>query len=494
MRLDRLAAAIGCRVKPGAGELRIAAIAFDSRQAVPGSLFVAIAGTGVDGHDYIRQAVAAGAVAVVAQRPSACPPGVVGLVVKDSRAALAQLARCFHGRPDTQLGLIGVTGTDGKTSTCSLLAHLLTNAGADCGLVTTAQLGVGGVLSPRSEHETTPSALRVNELLAEMVAAGDRWAVIEATSHALDQKRVDGLAFDLAVYTRITHEHLEYHRTIDAYVAAKGRLAQLVDAAAEADDPGTLVLNAADPHTPTITAGRSCRRISYGQGVGDVQSRREQSGVRGLEFEVVTPWGRGKVQTPLRGRFNIENVLAAIAAGGAAGFDLEVLIDGCRSFGGVAGRMQYVDRGQDFVVVVDYAHTPACLGAVLSELRKQTDGRLIAVFGSAGERDIEKRSLMGRVAAELVDFAVITDEDPRGESRDRIASQILFGLRQKDPTASFVVIHDRPQAVRYALSQARPGDVVALLGKGHEKSIIGPDGEVAYDEVEVAREALAGLA
>lgn len=494
MRLDRLAAAIGCRVDRMEGERRIAAIAFDSRQAVPGSLFVAIAGTIADGHDYIHQAVAAGAVAVVAQRRSACPQGVVGLVVKDTRAALTQLARCFYGQPDTRLGLIGVTGTDGKTTTCSLLAHLITNAGTGCGLVSTAQLGMGGTLSARAEHETTPSALRVNELLAEMVAAGDRWAVIEATSHALDQKRVDGLDFNLAVYTRITHEHLEYHRTIDAYVAAKARLAQLVDAAADRGDQGTLVLNAADPHSPTISAGLRCRQISYGQGVGDVQSRRVRSSAQGLEFEVQTPWGQGSVRTRLRGRFNVENVLAAIAAGGSAGFELNALIDGCRSFRGVTGRMQYVDRGQDFVVVVDYAHTPASLSAVLAELREQTDGRVIAVFGSAGERDIEKRSLMGRVAADLADFAVITDEDPRGEDRDRIAAQIVAGLRQEDPTFSFVVIHDRPQAVEYALAQARPGDVVALLGKGHEKSIIGPSGEVPYDEVEVAREGLAGLA
>ncbi len=494
MRLDRLAAAIGCRVDRRDGGRRIEAIAFDSRRVVPGSLFVAIAGTQVDGHAYIQQAVAAGAVAVVAQLPPACPQGVAGLVVRDSRAALAQLARCFYGQPDTQLGLIGVTGTDGKTTTCSLLAHLIADAGTGCGLITTAQLGVGGTYTPRAEHETTPSALRVNELLAEMVVAGDRWAVIEATSHALDQRRVDGLGFDVAVYTRITHEHLEYHRTIGAYVAAKARLAKLVDEAAGRDEPGTLVLNAADPHSSAISEGLGCRRISYGQGVGDVQSRRERSTAKGLELEVLTPWGEGKIQAPLRGRFNIENILAAIAAAGGAGFDLEALIEGCRSFEGVAGRMQYVDLGQDFAVVVDYAHTPASLGAVLAELRTQSEGRIIAVFGSAGERDIEKRSLMGRVAAELADFAVITDEDPRGEDRDRIAAQIVAGLRQKDPAFSFVVIHDRRQAVGYALAQARPGDVVALLGKGHEQSIIGPRGEVPYDEVGVAREALAALA
>ena len=493
MRLDRLAAAIGCRVDRRDGGRQIAAIAFDSRQAAPGSLFVAIAGTRVDGHDYIRPAIAAGAVAVVAERRSACPSGVAVLVVDDSRAALAQLARCFYGRPDARLGLIGVTGTDGKTTTCSLLAHLIASAGTGCGLITTAQLGVGGSLAPRAEHETTPSALRVNQLLAEMVEAGDRWAVIEATSHALDQKRVDGLGFDLAVYTRITHEHLEYHRTIDAYVAAKARLAQLVDEGGDREGAGTLVLNAADPHSAAVSADRRCRQITYGQGVGDVQSRGERPGARGLEFEVLSPWGTATVQTRLRGRFNIENVLAAIAAGGAAGFDLEALIDGCRSFDGVAGRMQFVDCGQEFAIVVDYAHTPASLSAVLSELRGQSDGRIIAVFGSAGERDVEKRSLMGSVAAELSDLAVITDEDPRGEDRDQIAAQIVAGLRKQDPTADFVVIHDRPQAVGYALAQARPGDVVALLGKGHEQSIIGPGGEVPYDEVQVARQALAGL-
>lgn len=491
MRLERLAAAIGCRVDGIDGRRRISAITYDSRRAVPGSLFVAIGGTEADGHEYAGQAIAAGAVAVVSQRPLARPPGVAGLVVADTRAALAQLARCFYSRPDARLGLIGVTGTDGKTTTSSLLAHLLAREG--CGLITTAQLGVGGTLSPRAEHETTPSAVRVNALLADMVAAGDRWAVVEATSHALDQKRVDGLDFDIAVYTRITHEHLEYHRTLDAYVAAKARLAQLVDAAGTEDDPGTLVLNAADPHSEALAAGRGCRRISYGLGAGQVRSRRVRAGAHGLEFELLTPWGAGQVQTRLRGRFNIENVLAAIAAGGAAGFDLQTLIDRCRSFGGVAGRMQYIDCGQDFAVVVDYAHTPASLGAVLSELRRQAEGRIIAVFGSAGERDIAKRSLMGQVAAELADVTVVTDEDPRGEDRDAIAAQIVAGLRKGDPSSCYAVIHDRRSAVEHALARARRGDVVALLGKGHEQSIIGPDGEAPYDEAAVAREILAGL-
>ena len=494
MKLSRLAAAIGGSVGRREGRCRIRAIDYDSRNCAPGSLFVAIEGSVADGHEYVDQALSAGAVAVVSQRPLPLPAGVVGMVVDDSRSALAQLARRFYGEPDTSLGLIGVTGTDGKTTTSSLLAHLIATAGTGCGLISTAQLAVGGVLSGRTEHETTPSAVRVNALLAEMVAAGDGWAVIEATSHALDQNRVDGLHFDLAVYTRITHEHLEYHGSIEAYVAAKARLAGLVDCARAGNDPGTLVLNAADPHSATISAGRSCRIITYGRGDGEVRSRGERRTPQGLEFEVLTPWGGGTVRTPLRGDFNIENVLAAIAAGAAAGFDLAALIEGCRSFGGVAGRMQYVDCGHDFAIVVDYAHTPASLRAVLAELRRHTDGRVIAVFGSAGERDVEKRALMGAVAADLADAAVITDEDPRGEDRDLIASQILEGLRGGASSCDCVVIHDRWQAVEYAVGRARPGDVVALLGKGHEKSIIGPRGEVAYDEIEAARRALAKLA
>ncbi len=491
MKLAQLAAAIGCNVEPAKGERHITAIAYDSRRAAPGSLFVAIPGNVADGHEFVDQAIAAGAVAVVSQRPLPLPQAVTGIVVADPRAALAQLARRFYGAADRCLGLIGVTGTDGKTTTCSLIAHLIAGAGSGCGLISTAQLGVGGVFSDRSEHETTPSALRVNAMLAQMAAAGDHWAVIEATSHALDQQRVDGLSFDLAVFTRITHEHLEYHHTIDGYVAAKARLADLVEQSGSQADPGTLVLNAADPHTATIARGRRCRQISYGRGVGDVQSGRERMSSRGIEFSIATPWGTGAVEAPLRGEFNIENILAAIAAGGAAGFELGALIDGCRTFGGVAGRMQFVDCGQDFAIVVDYAHTPASLSAVLTDLRRQSGGRLIAMFGSAGERDVEKRSLMGRMAAELADLAVITDEDPRGEDRDQIAAQIVAGLRQAKPSCRYAVIHDRPQAVAFAISQARPGDVVALLGKGHERSIIGPQGEVPYDEVATVRGALA---
>ena len=494
MRLARLAAAIGREVEPGQGQHQIRAIAHDSRQVGPGSLFVAIAGTLADGHDFVGRAIDAGAVAVVSQRPLPLPNRVAAMVVPDSRLALANLARCFYGAADRRLGLIGVTGTDGKTTTGALIAHLIGRSGSTCGLISTALLGIGGELVARSEHETTPSALRVNSLLAQMAQAGDRWAVVEATSHALDQKRVDGLSFDLAVYTRITHEHLEYHRSLEAYVAAKSRLAELVEAAGSRGEPGTLVLNAADPHSKTIARGRSCHGISYGRGDGDVRSYRERIDDAGLEFAVATPWGTGVVNSPLRGEFNIENILAAIAAGGAAGFGLEALLEGCRTFGGVAGRMQTLDFGQDFSILVDYAHTPASLSAVLTELRRRGANRLIVVFGSAGERDVAKRSLMGRAAAELADLAVITDEDPRGEDRDQIADQILAGLRQSESACRYQVVHDRFRAVAYAISEARPGDVVALLGKGHEQSIIGPQGEIPYNEIDAVRSALAALA
>ncbi len=488
MKLVDLLAAINARAPAGSAAIEICAIANDSRDVRPGSLFVAIDGTAADGHDFVAAAIAAGATAVVSERPLALPDGIFGAVVPEGRLAVAQLARSFYGRPDERLGLIGITGTDGKTTTCTLIAKLFAQAGRPCGMITTAELKIGSRLQGRAEHETTPSALGVCQGLAAMASAGDRWAVIEATSHALDQQRVAGLAFDIAAYTRITHEHLEYHGSQAAYVAAKARLAKLVSSS------GAVVLNAHDQHTATLSAAASASVITYGRGKGDVRSDEEAYSAAGVEFDLQSPWGTTRVELPLRGPFNVENALAAIAVGGAAGLQLPELASGVESLTGPPGRLQFVDCGQPFAVVVDYAHTPASLGATLHELRRGISGRIIAVFGSAGERDVAKRAMMGQIAARLADLTVVTDEDPRGEDRDAIAADIVKGLTSTDRRARHAVIHSRNDALAYAFEQARSGDVVALLGKGHEKSIIGPNGAQAYDEVATAESLLAGLA
>ena len=493
MKLTRLLGAVSDSRSHHGPDPDISAITPDSRQIGPGALFVAIPGTRVDGHDFVSAAIAGGAAAIVSQRPLSLPSNVCGLVVEDSRLALAQLARRFYGEPDRAMGLIGVTGTDGKTTTCSLISHLLTMAGSPCGIISTAQIGVGAELAARSEHQTTPSAVRVCALLAEMVDAGNAWAVIEATSHGLDQKRVDGLQFDIAAYTQITHEHLEYHRTPERYRAAKARLADLVESAAGPERSGALVLNAHDPFTPSLAAGRSARVVTYGRGIGNVVSHDESPSGSGTRFQLDSPWGSGTVSIPLKGAFNVENALAAIAVGALAGFDLEDLLAAAGTFAGAPGRMQFLELGQEFALVVDYAHTPASLQAVLTVLRQRTAGKLIAVFGSAGERDRGKRPMMGRIAAGLADLVVITDEDPRGENRDQIAAEIAAGIRSGNRNARFEIIHDRWLAVAYAASRAGPGDLVALLGKGHEQSIIGASGPQAYDEADAARKALAAL-
>ncbi len=476
------------------GDPEIAGIEFDSRAVTAGDLFICVVGAADDGHDHAGDAVGRGAAAVLVERFLDLPPDVAQVRVSEARRSMAAVARRFHEFPDERLGLIGVTGTDGKTTTATLLAEILLASGRSPGLISTVDRWIGTARLANPEHQTTLSSLESQRLLAEMVAAGNDWAVLETSSHGLDLGRVDGFAFDVALFTRITSEHLDYHGTVEAYVEAKARLIDLV-AVGGGDEGQWAVFPAEDDHLELLQkrAGR-IPVLTYGRGAGtDVRGTAVTGSMGGVRFTVETPWGMAEIESPLVGDFNLDNCLAAIATAGTLGVSLEDCARGVAGFTGVAGRMQAVVTGQPFEVVIDYAHTAESLRNVLGLLARYSPGRLLLVFGSAGERDTEKRPAMGAVAALNSDYFVIADEDPRGEDRDAIAADIEIGALAAKPETAHAMVHDRREAIRHVFERAEAGDTVLLVGKGHENSIIGPEGPVAWDEAGVARAILAEM-
>ncbi len=507
MKLSRLLRALPDAVDVSGPDPEITGVVYDSRLAAPGSLFVARKHRGYthDPHEFAAQAFANGAVAAVVQRQVPAPPGVPVVVVPDPARALGWLAAALHGFPAAGLGMVGVTGTDGKTTTCALTTSVLEGAGFATGMISTVASKGAGELRPNEAHTSTPEAVEVQALLAETLAGGGQRAVVETTSHALDQQRLAGCEFDVAVVTRVTHEHLDYHGTYAAYLEAKAGLLDLLrpDGAHPKREPWPkrAVLNADDASYEPLAARSPVPVLTFGVDSprAEVRAFDLRPAGWGTSCRVVTPWGEGRLDLPLPGAFNVYNALAAIAAGGTLGAPLPAALDALRRHQGVAGRMQRVEGGQPFAVVVDFAHTPDALTQALTALRSQTAGRLIAVFGSGGERDRAKRPWMGRVAARLADYFVLTDEDPRLESREAILEEIAAGAREAGAAEGerFVRVPDRGQAVFAALAQARPGDTVLLAGKGHERSIIGAEGDrlitYPWDEREAARDALRRL-
>jgi UDP-N-acetylmuramoyl-L-alanyl-D-glutamate--2,6-diaminopimelate ligase len=472
----------------------------------PGALFVAVwhPGYAADRHQFAGAAVRAGAAAVVAQRPVDVPPGTPVVLVPETPRALGWLAAAFHGFPSARLGLAGVTGTDGKTTTCTMAMAILEAAGYRTGMVTTVASKTAGALREKLEHTSTPEAVEVQALLAETVAGGGRRAVVEATSHALDQDRLAGCEFDVAVVTRVTHEHLEYHGTYENYLAAKARLLDLLRPDPRHPKaervPKAAILNVDDGSYDYLAARSPVPVIRYGVARdADVRALDLQTAGWTAACRVVSPWGTGALRLQVPGAFNVYNALGALAAACTLGAPFTVALDALHAFRGVPGRMERIDCGQPFQVIVDFAHTPDSLTQVLDFLRPLTPGRLIVVFGSAGERDRTKRPWMGRIAAERADHFILTDEDPRLEDRHQIIAEIAQGALDAGAVEGrqFTRIPDRRQAIAAALAQARPGDTVLLAGKGHEKSIIGAlDGRlhsIPWDEASVAREELRRL-
>ena len=484
MGLGELADVIGPDRISGvpAGEVR--GLAYDSRRVAPGTLFFAIPGDHTDGHGFVPQAVAAGAVAAVVEREL---PGVKvpQLVVSRSRNALADAADAWFGRPSERLSTVGITGTDGKTTTSFLAVAVLGAGGRSPGMIGTVEIRVGDERRPNALRATTPEALELQELLAEMEAVGNDSAVIEATSHGLAQARLRNCRFRVGIVTNLTHEHLDFHGSLEGYRDAK---AMLVEEAPVA------ILNLDDEHFAAFRRRARGRVVTYGrQQHADVRAEEVDASARGISFTARTPSWTGTVRLRLPGWFNVYNALAALALAEVQGIDGDTAAAALSGVDGVPGRMERVDAGQPFEVIVDYAHTPDALAKVLRILRPPAGGRLIVVFGSAGERDVAKRPAMGRIAAELADLVVVTDEDPRLEPAGAINEAIAAGARAAGATdgRNLWVIDDRREAIAHAIGRARAGDVVLLAGKGHEGSIIYGTGHRWWDERVVAREALA---
>jgi UDP-N-acetylmuramoyl-L-alanyl-D-glutamate--2,6-diaminopimelate ligase len=417
--------------------------------------------------------------------------------VTDSRQAWAWLAAAWHGHPSRQLQLIGVTGTDGKTTTVRLIAEILRAAGHSVGWISTVGARIGADESDTGLHTTTPDALEVQEHLARMVAAGTRYAVIEATSHGLAQHRVTGCHFDIAVVTNITHEHLDYHGTYEAYRAAKARLFEgLSSSYRKPDTPKSTVLNADDSSFDYLQALAADRSLAYGiEQPCDVQASNIQLAASGSTFNAASPERTFPIITQLVGLFNVYNILAAIAVGVLQDTDPADIQRGVAAVEGVTGRMERIDLGQGFTVMIDFAHTPNALEKALRTVRTLTETRVTVVFGCAGLRDRAKRPLMGEVAGRLADRIVLTAEDPRTEDLGAIIEEIAAGCERagRREGSDYWRVPDRAEAIAMAIRQAQPGDVVLVTGKGHEQSMCFGTTERPWSDHQAVSDALSEL-
>jgi len=480
-------------------DVEITAICEDSRESRPGALFVAVPGFASDGHRYVNQALARGAAALLLQRDRVAEgafPALPVAMVADTRSALATVAAAFRGFPAASLRVIGVTGTDGKTTTSYLINALLEAGGARTGLLGTVDFKVGPRWWSNSTRLTTPPAPQVQELLAEMVADADAYAIVESTSHGLELRRLDHCQYDVAVFTNLTPDHLDQHGTMDAYRAAKGRLFEMLDEPTTKKGPRYAVLNADEPEHSYFRGRTHAEIFSYGlHADADVRAEAVELGPFGARFTVGTESMRLPIELPMPGLFNVSNALAAITVALREGIDAGTIAACLAGFAGVAGRMERIDARQPFAVVVDYAHTGEALTNVLRTLRPGTAGRMIVVFGSAGERGHTRREGMAGAAAQLADFSILTDEDPRSEEPGSILAEMAMILeaRGRREPVDFLRINDRQEAIDEALRRARPGDLVLVAGKGHEQSIEVRGEKRPWDDRTAVRRGLAEL-
>lgn len=476
--------------------LEITGIVFDSRRVEPGFLFVALQGFSMDGHRYISDAVQCGAAAVVGMQPLA-DVGVPYIHVEDSRKALAYLAAAWHGFPARSLTVIGVTGTDGKTTTTNLINQILVQAGIRTGMISTVNAVIGSREVDTGFHVTTPDAPDVQAYLAEMVKAGLTHAVLETTSHGLAQQRVEACEFDIAVVTNITHEHLDFHGSYENYRAAKARLFEyLAETAPKAQgNPRLAVLNRDDSSYGYLSSIPGKEQVTYSLKPGaDLWADDIVYSPQGIRFTAVGKDFRQPVFSKLVGAFNISNILAAMSATiYGLNIDPQTAAKGIASLEAVPGRMERIDLGQNFTAIVDFAHTPNALAVALQAVRQMTGGKVIAVFGSAGLRDRAKRRMMAKVSIGLADLTVLTAEDPRTESLDDILAEMADAAVSKDGVEgrNFWRVPDRGEAIRQAIHLAKPGDLVVACGKGHEQSMCFGETEYAWDDRTAMRAALA---
>jgi UDP-N-acetylmuramoyl-L-alanyl-D-glutamate--2,6-diaminopimelate ligase len=469
----------------------VSGLCYDSRRVEPGALFVAVPGLRQDGRQFIPEALRRGAAAVVAEGPD--PPEAARtarILVPSAREALARLADAYYGRPSREMVLVGITGTNGKTTTSYLVDALLRAAGHRTGLIGTIQYRIGDESLPAGQ--TTPEAVELQDLLARMRRRGVTAAAMEASSHALALHRVDGLAFDVAVFTNLTQDHLDFHGTLEEYRRAKARLFRLL--ASGGKPRPTAVINVDDPAGPGMVAGLDLPTLGFGLSPrAEIRPEAWTSGADGIRMRVATPAGPVEIESRLVGEHNVMNLLGAAGVGVALGLAPSLMGPALAGVAAVPGRFERVEAGQPFLVVVDYAHTPDALERVLATGRKLVTppGRLAVVFGCGGDRDRGKRPQMGTIAARAADRVWVTSDNPRSEEPQAIIREIVTGLTGAgEPPHGCVVEPDRRAAIEAALAWAAPGDVVVIAGKGHETYQIVGSQVLPFDDRAVAREAL----
>ena len=467
------------------GDLDILEIAYDSRKVRPGTLFVAIRGEKTDGNLFVSDAIARGAVAVASEelRPQTIPSGLPWIQVPSARKALALTAANYFGRPADILKLIGVTGTNGKTTTSYLVDSILRAAGCESGLFGT--IGYRLVRESRPATHTTPESLELQGFLADIVREGGTHAVLEVSSHSLAMDRVWGCPFAVAIFTNLTRDHLDYHKTFEEYFAAKRRLFEGMGTAA----PAAAVINRDNGYSKQLS-GLASRTITYGLESGaDITTRKPAVSISGVEFTAETPVGKIEIRSRLVGRINVYNILSAIGAGVALDLPREVIAAGITQLSSVPGRFELIDVGQPFLVVVDFAHTDDALRNLLATAKEfNPAGRIITLFGCGGDRDRAKRPIMGEAAGRVSDIVVLTSDNPRSEDPLLIINDAIVGVQRTN--AKFLVEPNRERAIEMALDQARSGDLVLLAGKGHETTQVLRDRTIDFDDREMARRLL----
>lgn len=474
----------------GPTDVAVSHITADSREVKPGSLFICLTGAHVNGHDYIAKAIEAGAVVLLVSQPVAVPAHIAVLTVGDTRIAMQQCVPFFYDYPGCKMRMIGVTGTNGKTTTTHIIGHILKAQGYKVGIIGTVHVMIGDKTYPI--HNTTPDVVDLQHILARMVAEGVTHCIMEVSSHALALGRVAGVEYDTAVFTNLTQDHLDFHKTFENYLAAKCKLFEQVSMPKQHKTNKGAVINIDDPYGKQVMAKNSAPLITYGtKGQGTLEGENLTITSKTSAYDVVYQGKSYPIHMRITGLFNVYNTLAAMGACLFEGVSMEAIIEALSDFTAVPGRFELVEEGQPFAVVVDYAHTPDGLENILETAQKIVDNKILVVFGCGGDRDATKRPIMGRIAVQYGDKIFVTSDNPRTEDPNQIVEQVAVGVKEAlRPDSSYEIIVDRRTAIHEAIKQAEAGDVVIIAGKGHEDYQILKDKTIHFDDREVAREAL----
>ena len=465
-------------------------ITADSRTVQEGSLFICLVGATVDGHSFVEKAVQDGAVAVVVSKPVTVPDHVAVIYVEDTRQALQAAVPFFYDYPASKMRMIGVTGTNGKTTTTHIIAHLLRSQGYTVGVIGTVHILIDDQSYPI--HNTTPDVADLQQILQQMVDAGVTHCIMEVSSHALALGRTAGVEYDTAVFTNLTQDHLDFHKTFDNYLAAKAKLFKQVSASYQVKEGKGAVINVDDAYGQSIVDVTTSPMITYStEGKGSMNASDLTITAKSSQFTLNYDGKSYPISTKIAGMFNVYNALAAVGATLYEGLSMEEIVKGLATFTAVPGRFELIEEGQDFAVVVDYAHTPDGLENILQTAKKIVENRILVVFGCGGDRDATKRPIMGRIAAQFGDRVFVTSDNPRTEDPVQIVKDVEVGVREGlHDDVTYEVIVDRREAIHKAIAEATTGDVVIIAGKGHEDYQILKDETIHFDDREVAREAL----